>query len=86
MSVWIWIKIAVWGVLILAGLLLTLLAAVRRKSKWIIKLIVGILFLALGASFLLGFWMQTRRERTLAHQRNYVAVKLMEMKSEAKRS
>ncbi len=79
MSVWIWIKIAVWGVLILAGLLLALLAVVRRKSKWIIKLIVGILLLALGTSFLLGFWMQTKRERTLAHQRNYVAVKLMEM-------
>ncbi len=83
MSIWVWIKMGICAAVIVAGLAVGILAVVKRKNRkavsWILQLAAGVLLAAGGAAFLIGPALMGSRERTLADQRNYVAVRLMEM-------
>ncbi len=83
MSIWVWIKMGICALVLLAGLVLALLAVIRRKNRklsgTIFQLAVGVVLAAAGAVLLAGPLLMNGRERTLADQRNYVAVRLMEM-------
>ncbi len=83
MSIWVWIKMGICAAVLLAGLVMILLAVVKRKNRklpgLIFQLAAGAVLAVAGAVLLAGPLMMGSRERTLADQRNYVAVRLMEM-------
>lgn len=77
MSIWVWIKMGICAAVLLAGLVMILLAVVKRKNRklpgLIFQLAAGAVLAVAGAVLLAGPLMMGSRERTLADQRNYVA-------------